>query len=209
MITTEKLPRMLIFFRNIDILTDAYQYVTVTTKQLYGSLEPTVAMFHLITDANIKRSVISSLNDKNSQLKIVFCSSSLSMGMNMAGIEYVLHYGPPTSADAFVQETGRAARESSVHGHSILMTYPRMASGRRLDNTIKAFAQAKSCLRDILLSRFDCSKPIDQIQCCDVCDSTLSCLVKDCILSSFQSSLTESFSDSDDSVASAGQMEEI
>lgn len=203
-----EIPRMLIFFRNLDRLADAYQYVTVYTNQLYGELEPVNAMFHLITDPVIKENIISDLNDRNGRLKVVFCSSSLSMGMNLAAIEYVIHYGPPTSTDSFIQELGRASREPELHAHSILLTYPRMASGRVIDGTMKKYVQAQSCLRQVLLSRFNCIKPADQQKCCDVCEPQIDCIVKNSIINSYESSLTESFS-SADSIASCGQLDDL
>ena len=128
-------------------------------------------MYHLLTDHDIKQDVIEDMAKADGKTKIVFCSKSLSMGINMAQVKYVIHYGPPTTTDAFLQETGRAAREPKIHAHSILLTFPRMASGRTLDDTMDAYRKVKvSCLRSSLLSKFHCTKPTDQKLCCDICD---------------------------------------
>lgn len=198
---------MLIFFNNINHLTDAYQYIVVHTNQHFGATQPLIVMYHLITDPTIKQTVIENLADKDGNIKIVLCSSSLSMGMNMAMIDCVIHYGPPTTADAFFQETGRAAREPSRHAHSILLTFPRMASGRKLDNTMKMYCLGVECRRVTLLGKFGCTKPLDQTQCCDVCEEIPN-PVKTAICDSFQSSVTDSFTDSD-SLASAGELEDL
>ena len=105
------------------------------------------------------------------------------------------------------QETGRVSRETSVHGHSILMKFSRMASGRKLDANMKLFVKGEQCLRNILLSQFKCSKPENQSQCFDVCDDVdcyLMGLMKEC----YDSSITESDSDTD-SVASAGEVDDF
>lgn len=202
------LRRILIFFSNINHLIDAYQYVTVNSNQASGELLPTVVMFHLITNADIKRAVLNDLGVMNGYVKCVFCSSSLSMGMNLSAIEYIIHYGVPTTADTFLQETGRAAREVGTVGHSILLTFPRMAAGRKLDHTMKTYVKAETCLRETLLTQFNCVKPAGQDNCCDVCDSETTCSVKQAIIDSFESSITDSFSDSL-SLASIGSIDDI
>lgn len=204
--TADQLPRILIFYNNIDYLADAYQYVMYHANQLIGDPSPICVMFHLITDPLIKQAVLKDLAEVNGRIRIVFCSKSLSMGLNLAQIKYVIHYGPPTTADAFIQETGRAARESGLHAHSILLTFPRMASGRTLDDTMKDYLSGKECLRSTLLAKFHCVKPTDQQNCCDICDD-VSCDVMKDIIESYESSATDSFSDSD-SVVTAGEMDD-
>lgn len=165
-------------------------------------------MYHLLTDHDIKQDVIEDMAKADGKTKIVFCSKSLSMGINMAQVKYVIHYGPPTTTDAFLQETGRAAREPKIHAHSILLTFPRMASGRTLDDTMDAYSKVKvSCLRSSLLSKFHCTKPTDQKLCCDICEDVI-CEVKDCIQNSYDSSITESFSDSEP-IITADQPEDL
>lgn len=206
--TAEELPRILIFFNNLNTLTDAYLYTTVTSK-LFNKEHPTVAMFTLLTKAERKQQILKELTGElPSQLKVVLCSSSLSMGMNLKCIKYVVHYGPPRSADAFLQETGRASREISSHGHSILLQYPRMTSGRKLDKHMAQYVKAETCLRDILLSKFQAQKPQDQPQCCDVCHPMTTCVVLRLIEESFDASITDTFSDSD-SIASIGAVEDL
>ena len=203
----EKIPRILIFFSNINQLADAYQFTVVSSNQLFGQTDPIMSMFHRVTSANVKRKVLYQLADKDSRLKVVFCSSSLSMGMNLAAVEYVVHYGPSTTTDAFIQETGRAAREAGARGHSILMTFPRMSSGRSLDPYMKQYIKDGGCLREILLKKFDCQKPDDQPLCCDSCQE-LGCIVKTYLFNSMDSSATDTYSDSD-SVASVGEVENL
>ena len=120
------------------------------------------------------------------------------MGINLVNIQYVVHYGVPTTADCFLQETGRASREASVHAHSILLKFPKMKAGRKVDETMKDYAKGETCLRGLLLRNFGC----------DVCDPHLSGHVKSYIVQSYESSLTESFSDSL-SIASVGDVDDV
>ena len=203
----EDIPRTLVFFNNTNILSDVYQYIMIAGQQLLGDSDPVVAMYQLVTNQSIKSAIITKLADITSKLRIVLCSSSLSMGMNLSGVQYVIHYGIPSTTAMFFQETGRVSREVSVHGHSILMKFARMTSGRKLDANMKLYVKGEKCLRNILLSQFKCSKPIDQSKCCDVCDD-VDCYMLDLIREGYDSSITESDSDTD-SVASAGEVDDL
>ena len=80
-------------------------------------------------------------------------------------IEYVLHFAPPLSSDAFFQETGRAGREPDLMCHSILLTYPRMFSGCKPDDTMAKYAKSEDvCLWETILSRVNTTKTNDQPQ---------------------------------------------
>lgn len=202
------MPRMLIFFHNINTLIDAYQLVTVRSNQQLGEFLSQCVMFHLITEPSIKKKVIDDLGNPDGIIRCVFCSSSLSMGINLARIEYVLHYGPPSTVEAFLQETGRASREVGASGHSILLTFPRMAAGRKLDSTMKHYITDTTCLRDTLLSNFNSRKPVNQPKCCSLCEPCVSCEILDLIRQQYDSDITDSFDDSE-SVGSAGNVSDL
>lgn len=70
------------------------------------------------------------------------------MGMNIAAVEYVLQYGHPNIADAFLQDTARAAREAGSQGYSVLMTFPKMCSGRKLDSYMKTYVNGETCIQN-------------------------------------------------------------
>ena len=203
----EPVPRMLIFFTNLNHLADAYQAVMTYAHQKVGSTEPICVMFHLITDPRIKAEVIADLQNPAGSIKCVFCSSSLSMGVNLSNVKYVIRYGPPISVHTFLQETGRAAREEGSQGHAIMMTFSRMCAGRMIDKEMLTYVKTNECLRNVVLSKFNSCKPADQKNCCSVCDKEGFELV-DKIAEQFDSSLTDTFSDSD-SIASVGELENI
>ena len=71
---------------------------------------------------------------------------------------------------------------------------------------MKDYAKGETCLCGLLLRNFGCGIPAGQ-QACDVCDPHLSGHVKSYIVQSYESSLTESFSDSL-SIASVGDVDD-
>ena len=94
------------------------------------------------------------------------------MGVNLRAIEYVLHYGLPTTPTAFLQESGRAGREGDAC-HSVALIHPGI---RGLRPTMARYKSETTCLRKILLSEFETSHET-QLNCCTNCGSRLPTLL--------------------------------
>lgn len=161
-------PRMLIFFNRTAVLNAVYLYLTHNIDQQPGDVKPLVAMFSKTTSEQCKKHVMLNMT-KDSNLRVVLCTSSLSVGVNLTLIEYVVHYGPPSTASDFLQETGRAAREASSSALSVVITYPRMVK-KHTSTTMRAYVSAANscCRRALLLKPFNVT-PDSQDDCCDVC----------------------------------------
>lgn len=193
------MPRTLIFFNEIKQLTAAYSYITHNIGQQAGDPSPTIAMYMSVTDGERKHSILSDLNNPNGVIKLVLCTSSLAVGINVSDVMYTIHYGTPTLAQDFLQETGRAARESSAHGHSILITFPR-ENPKGLSKFMKAFKKGRSCRRALLLAAFNSSSTISGLtKCCDVCNTSIDHPFRAVVNSYFSKN---SLSDTDSSLSS-------
>ena len=71
-------------------------------------------------------------------------------------------------AQEFVQETGRAACEHYLHGHSILLTFPR-TNPKDLSPTMKTYTAGEKCQRKVLLEALQYVTAISQVHgCCDM-----------------------------------------
>lgn len=179
-------PRTLVFFTRANKLYSVYNHIRHHIQQHPDEPNPLVAMYHKLTDGNIRQDVISSLNESDSRLRVVLCTSSLSVGVNLSCVEYVVHYGVPVSVQDFLQETGRAAREPGSGGQSILMTYPRHTKPGT-NQSLKDFSSSDCtvCRRALVLKPFNVV-PERQDQCCDVCDSEITDHFMKSILSNIQ-----------------------
>lgn len=114
--------RMLIFFRNVHVVGDAYDYVATKIGQGLNCPIPdrTVHMYHLTTSDIRKKLILQMLTSPLSKTQVIFCTSSFSLGLNLSHIHFVVHYGVPSSVEDSVQETGRLARE---RGHMVTPYY--------------------------------------------------------------------------------------
>ena len=106
----------------IKYLGDVYEYLCHT---LPSDLLGIVEMFHMKTQDRVKQNILKSFTKRDGHVRVVLCSTSFSMGLNLRDVPYVIHYGPSNDTGSYLQETGRAARDKSVQRQAILMKYPR------------------------------------------------------------------------------------
>ena len=58
----------------------------------------------------MKQEIIKELLKQNSKIRVVFATSTLSMGVHMPYITRIIHISPPASLEEYVQEVGKAWR---------------------------------------------------------------------------------------------------
>lgn len=163
-------PRVLVFFQRLEDLTETYAYVKHELGDLCNAGYPLVSMFHSLTPEALKRDIIHDMNEVNGDIRVVFCTTSFSVGVSLKRVEFVIHYGSPLSISEFVQTTGRASRERRVQGYSVLMTYPRMFAGRRPSQVMRDYCRPlESCRRALILAAFDTIPTVVPL-CCDICN---------------------------------------
>ena len=182
------------------MLNAVYLYVTHHINQNPWDTNPLIAMFSKLTSDKCKQYVMTQMT-QNSNLRVVLCTSSLAVGVNLSAIEYVIHYGIPSSVNDFLQESGRAAREPNSTGTSIVIAFPHMVR-KGTDKTMRQYASKAltTCRRATLLHPFNVAPPT-QDNCCDICqpemltaDPVFSVLHKQiyCTSTAYTSSSTES-----------------
>lgn len=71
----------------------------------------------------MKESICTSYQNPNGNIRVVLCSTSFSMGLDVKGVDTVVHYGPANDIDDYLQETGRAGRDPLIQSHAILLLY--------------------------------------------------------------------------------------
>ena len=137
-------------------------------------------MFHLKTDEVVKDSICQSYQDPNGNIRVILCSTSFSMGLDVKGVDTVIHYGPANDIDDYVQESGRAGRNPLDECHGILLTYKRCLGSQNISKEMKEYVKLSSCRRKYILRSFNTSTeskyPIHL--CCDNCRKNCTCSCK-------------------------------
>ena len=135
-----------------------------------------VDMFHSGTNEEIKKQIISSLNDPSSVLRVVIATSALGMGVDFKQVNHVVNYGPPKNLEAYMQALGRGGRDGE-EAHSVILYHGRQMNG--VSNQMKQYISNKTaCRRVKLLELFD-GLEVKSVSpahaCCDICASSCNC----------------------------------
>jgi ATP-dependent DNA helicase RecQ len=78
-------------------------------------------MFTSVTDSEIKEEIIK-LFTKESDLRIVVATIAFGMGIDCGDVREVIHVGAPDDVESYIQETGRAGRDSLAALAMLLVT---------------------------------------------------------------------------------------
>ena len=185
-------PRILIFFRQIKHIAEVYELLETSLGIDYKEEGPNddrnrlFEMFHQKTDDDVKNSICSSYHDPNGNIRVVLCSASFSMGLDVKGVDTVIHYGPANDIDDYLQESGRAGRDPSHECHAILLKYKRCLGSQNISVSMKDYVKTAACRRQLLMSKF--GSPMNKKEplhlCCDSCQKSCRCACvceKDCM----------------------------
>ena len=134
-----------------------------------------VDMFMSCTDPIVKESILSRFTTK-SNLRIIIGTVAFGMGIDCPNVRKVIHYGPPSDIESYVQETGRAGRDGKP-AYAILVKYK--VSRKHMDTNISNYiSNTSTCRRDQLFTHFDNYQKIPTSKlclCCDVCAKKCTC----------------------------------
>ena len=67
----------------------------------------TTGMFHARTPQHSKYVIIKSLLDPQGKMRVVFTSVAMEMGIDLQGVNTIIHYGAPSSIEDYFQASGR------------------------------------------------------------------------------------------------------
>lgn len=92
--------------------------------------------------------------------------------MDIPDVGRIFHYGPPSSIDEYIQETGRAGRDGRF-AHAIILRHKYALQGI-VSPEMKEYVSGKGCRRATLLKAFNCEPTLEgTFYCCDNCTSPL------------------------------------
>ncbi len=137
-------------------------------------------MFHASTPQHSKDVITRSLQDPRGVVRVVFASVAMGMGVDLQGVNFIIHYGAPSSIEDYYQASGRGGRSGDSAYSTIywepkdcpMREEPSTAHHRELIVVRKYLENSSMCRRKWLLEHFDPknAKPGDDpMVCCDVC----------------------------------------
>ena len=111
-----------------------------------------VDMYMSCTEQIVKEEIIKGFTHKGS-VRILFATVAFGMGIDCSTVREVIHLGPPSDTESYVQETGRAGRDG-LPSLALLLLKPGL--NRHSDTSmLKYMKNCTKCRRDLLFGNFD------------------------------------------------------
>ena len=76
------------------------------------------------------------------------------MGLDVKGVNTIIHYGPSSDLDDYIQESGQAGRQPDDNAHAVIMRYKRCLSSKNISKEMKTRIKTQTCRRQVLLEPF-------------------------------------------------------
>ena len=179
-------PRIIVFFRRVEHMSVVFKHVINTLgRKVYVNYKEDgpnddrnrlIDMFHMKTSDIVKSSICQSYADPCGHIRVVLCTTSFSMGLDVKGVDSVVHYGPANNLEDYLQETGRAGRNPEQKCHAVMIKYKRSTGSKNISLEMKQL----ECRRRVLLNSFttemDSLSPSPDHLCCDNCTQKCRCL---------------------------------
>ena len=143
-----------------------------------------VDMFTACTIPSVKDAILESFCKSDGILRVVIATVAFGMGLDCPNVRRVVHWGPSSDIEQYVQETGRAGRDGLPSMASLYVTDLRSHPTKEC---MKEYYKNKDkCRRKMILYHFEQSESQAHdnspslCSCCDVC-----AIVCECQLCSF------------------------
>ena len=128
-------------------------------------------MFTHCTHQSVKDSIIASISNAESVLRILICTVAFGMGINSQGVRQVIHWGQSSDVESYIQKTGRRGRDGLRCG-AILYDKDSELTAKITSPLMSEYCKnVTECRRKLLFKDFDgVGEPCDCGLCCDVCN---------------------------------------
>ena len=173
------LPRVIIFCRTCEECSELYHFFYSLLKQEFTDPvgAPNLAIFRLVdmytgvTRKPIRDSIITSFGKSNAPLRVVICTIAFGMGIDCADVRQVIHWGPSSDIESYVQECGRAGR-NGLPSNALLFWKKSDFRFQTVSKEMELYCRGQEvCRRATLMSYFDCTHECISVgcNCCDIC----------------------------------------
>ena len=129
-----------------------------------------VDMYTHCTHETVKDKIIKQFT-KPPSLRIVIATIAFAMGINCPDVRHVIHWGVPSDAEMYVQESGRAGRDGKLSCATIWISSSDLDKRYTTQHMID-YCKEKNvfCRRSFLFEEFyHCNFTCKGCKCCDIC----------------------------------------
>lgn len=134
-----------------------------------------VQMFHAGSPDSVKRHVVKEMTKEKSHLKVVVCTIAFGMGIDCKDVYRSIHFGPSSTVDSLIQETGRLGRDGKQCFCYVL--YNGLLTAH-CDTQMKELVDTENCRQNFIEQLFPTPSTTTRAEgclCCDQCSKKCDC----------------------------------
>ena len=178
----------MIFCRRIEDCSILYQlFLKNELTEHIGA--PNVSRFRLVdmytsvTDKEVQDCIITSFCKSDTPLRVLICTIAFGMGLDCHDVSQIIHWGPVSNLEAYMQECGRAGRSGNASG-ALLFVRHRDLRSPDICKDMKDYCKSDGmCRRHFLAAYFEMDFSVISPRCCDTCARNCAC--SNCLCSKF------------------------
>lgn len=136
-----------------------------------------VDMYMSVTVDSVKEQIVKSFCDPSGNLRVVICTVAFGMGLDCPNVRNIIHWGPSTDLEGYIQESGRGGRDGLTCESTIM--YHKSDKVHTAKVMIDYCENTTNCRRHELFNDFDDYEslllPESACKCCDICSDQCRC----------------------------------
>ena len=179
--------RHIIFCHRADDMKNLFRYFStslgskqyfVTNDGVSNDKNRFFAMYHQKTDPEVQETVRSSFCQLDGVIRVLFCTVAFGMGVDVKGVNTIIHYGPARDIDDYLQESGRGGCNSKEQGHALLLNFKGSTRGPHISKEMRQYiSDSTQCKRTLLLKDLqELPAPKEGLHnCCSICAMICKC----------------------------------
>ena len=120
----------------------------------------------------MKEMILSQLTSNSPTVRVVFATVAIGMGVDIPSIREIIHVGPPSSVQQYLQETGRAGRDGLACKAVLYYNNRDISKIRHVGEDMRSYCKIEDqCLRSFLLRYLQYGEPSHNLghHCCSFC----------------------------------------
>ena len=141
-----------------------------------------IDMFTACTTSDVMAAILQSFMSVGSKLRLVVATVAFGMGLDCPDARRIIHWGPPSDIEEYVQETGTAGRDG-ITAYATLFFSKQDLGHEHIKDEMKLYCRnTVECRRQCTLKEFDAYEGVKPTGClcCDIC--SYNCFCSSCLL---------------------------
>jgi ATP-dependent DNA helicase RecQ len=154
-------------FRIFERILRDKQYVNGIEEPMHRLF----AEYHAPQTERMKKDIMSEIMKEDSNIRVVFATSALGMGVDVPYIQQIIHITPPATLEAYMQEIGRGARASEQATAILYYNKSDVSENHNppIHKKMREYCLLNSgCLRQTIMDYFGFVHAVQQ-NCCSLC----------------------------------------